>query len=842
MKGSAKKIDWIDGVKAFAIIAILLNHIVESFGPGPWFSNPSSDWQEFSVRMGTIFPATGTLSIRIIKFLGWLGDMGPGVFMLLSGLTLTLSALRKPLKPIEFYRKRLLRIYPLYIAIHLIILIVAKYWFKWDVHLLSTSVILSLLGLRFTNSLFFFINPSWWFIWTIVQMYFLFPFLLVLLKNKGITRFLLITFLVTILSRSYGILDLVHSKNLYAWMTGIFAGTRLFEFSFGMYLGYLFFNNNLSLSAFLKNKFSVLLISFLIYAIGFMLSWSYVGSIFSNIFITIGLSGLFYSVFKLFFEKQNAVKNSVLWIGKNSFSVFLLHQPFMIYVSPLYGGIPKVMVLVAIIVLSFIAGNLIEKLVLHVIKSVNANTQRINYIINTSIYRVFIFSVLTAAIITSFIFMLGFSGLVNPLKILLFLLIAAVGFLRLSKQFETRFFISRFFDVIIIVSSALFLITPNWLSTYWCLVTLAFILSLITFKLAHNLSVAVTIGLLVGCVFFSESYLKQTRPVEVIKWGEFPVLQVDSQTVYSLIPNKTTHLRYNNYNYFVKTNSYGFSSEEINLANKAKNEKRVLVLGDAFSMPEGLDYTNSYSYLLEQQLRQHYPDYKINIINAGVTGYGPNEEYAQLKKYINLIRPDIVINQFFVNEFEDINILKTARRADIGFFLDSSFLQNYFGDDQTPLQLNRFAQAKFGVVNKSYRYNKSLLFFYEKDAHYYDDTVINKISSYFDRMHYLCTINNAKYIVMYVPGQIEVSKPKDISYYPYFENLNDTSVFNFKQPQKVTCDLCVKKNIYYINTTPYLKNYPDQPVYFRESWHWNKEGHRAIAAYLSNYISKNNLL
>ena len=176
MKGYTKNIDWIDGLKGFAIIAILLNHFVISFEAGPWFSNPSYNWPEFSIRMATIFPKNGTITVRIIKFLGWLGDMGPGVFFLLSGITLMMSALGKPLKPIDFYRKRLLRIYPLYIFVHLMILVVVIYWFKWDIHFFSASTFLSLLGLRFKDSLFFYINPSWWFIWIIIQMYILFLF------------------------------------------------------------------------------------------------------------------------------------------------------------------------------------------------------------------------------------------------------------------------------------------------------------------------------------------------------------------------------------------------------------------------------------------------------------------------------------------------------------------------------------------------------------------------------------------------------------------------------------------------------------------------------------------
>ncbi len=841
-KGITKNPDWVDGIKAFAIVAILLNHFVESFGEGPWFSNPSKDWPDFSVRMSTLFPTGANLGVQIIKFLGWLGDMGPGVFILLSGLTLTISTLNKPLKPKGFYTKRLLRIYPLYITIHIIILIVAKYWFKWDIHFFSASTLLSLAGLRFTNSLFFFLNPSWWFIWVIIQMYILFPFLLIFLKKKGVKQFLILTFLATILSRLIGIMGFFYHGNLFNWMTGIFGGTRLFEFTFGMYLGYLLFNNNLSFSKLLDSKLKLFLISLGIYVVGFVCSWTYVGSLFSMMLISIGLSGIFYSVYKFIFSNSNLIQNSWIWIGRNSFSVFLLHQPFMEYVSPLLKGTTKVAALIAIILLSFMAGYVIEKVVGDIIKFVEDNKQRIRYFFNSRLYRIFILLTLILAMVVSFGVMLGFSKYNNLLKLLLFVLVACIALYRINKKFDTSLFISRFFDTVLFISAVLFLITENWFSTYWCLILIASIFLFTTYKFRHIASVGITLVLLLGGIYVTENYLRKNAPVQVLKWGEFPALQMDSETIFSLKPNKTTHLKYNNYDYSVKTNSMGFSSEEINLSEKADNEKRILIIGDAFSMPEGLDYNSSYPYLLEQQLREKYPNFKINVVNGGVTGYGPNEEYAQLKKYITIIKPDIVINQFFVNEYDDINILQEARRKGIGFFVDKSLRSRYFGNDQIPLQLDDFAQKKLGIINKSESYFKTLLYFYKKNASFYDDTVIAKISKYFDEMKSLCSVNNAKYIVMYVPGQIEVSKPKDIFYYPYFEKLEDTSIYDFSRPQSITENLCAEKNINYINTTSYLKGYDLQPVYFKESWHWNKAGHKSIADYLSKYIMTDSLL
>ena len=337
------------------------------------------------------------------------------------------------------------------------------------------------------------------------------------------------------------------------------------------------------------------------------------------------------------------------------------------------------------------------------------------------------------------------------------------------------------------------LITANWLSTYWLMIVLSFIFLITTYRLKYFVSMLTALGLLVSFIVVIENDLRKNYSLEIVKWGEFPVLRMDSVTVYSLIPNKTTHLRYNNYDYFVKTNSYGFTSPEINLNVKTDNEKRVLIIGDAFSMPEGVDYTSSYPYLLEQKLREYYPHYKINVIDAGVTGYGQNEKWAQLNKYIKIIKPDIVINQFFVNDYDDINILKEQRRSGIGFYFDKSFMNRYFGNAQIPMRLDLWAQKKMGIIDKSYLYNKSLLSFYKKNATYYDDTVINKVSKYFDEMKNLCLTSNSEYLVMYVPGQIEVSKPRDIAYYPYFEDMKDTTAFDFNRPQKVVVIYVQKK-------------------------------------------------
>ena len=218
-------LDWVDALKAFAILGILLNHLIEEFGPGPWFTNPTNDWPDFATRMQNILPAVDNWIAKIVFFLGWLGDSGPGVFILLSGFGLSLGLLKKNVKSLnikEFYTKRLLRIFPLYIAIHLLVLLGSNFVPGYEFSVGSIDSFFSLLGLRFTDELFFHINPSWWFIWLILQMYIVFPLLFKLMGRVGISWFLVITFGFTFLSRGMGLLGVDYSDNLYYWMTGLF--------------------------------------------------------------------------------------------------------------------------------------------------------------------------------------------------------------------------------------------------------------------------------------------------------------------------------------------------------------------------------------------------------------------------------------------------------------------------------------------------------------------------------------------------------------------------------------------------------------------------------------------
>lgn len=78
--------------------------------------------------------------------------------------------------------------------------------------------------------------------------------------------------------------------------------------------------------------------------------------------------------------------------------------------------------------------------------------------------------------------------------------------------------------------------------------------------------------------------------------------------------------------------------------------KRILMLGDSFTGGASADRGKGFVDLLGS----HYQDRGIIFFNTGVGGYGINNELAVLKRYCDVIKPDLVILSFYTaNDFGD---------------------------------------------------------------------------------------------------------------------------------------------------------------------------------------------
>jgi peptidoglycan/LPS O-acetylase OafA/YrhL len=854
------RVAWLDPLKGFAILAVLLNHLVESFGPGPWFTNPSSDWPDLATRLHTFFPHDRLAPVAAIRFLGWLGDNGPGVFIFASGVGLTLAALGRAEEPgtgiRTFYRRRLARLYPLYIAMHFVVLGLALAVPGDTLSFASPMTMFSLSGFRGVPPLFYYIVPAWWYVWLIIQLYILYPFLLRWLERSGPVLFFAGTLAITVAARAFGILFWAPLHlHLYMWMNGLVALTRLAEFTAGMVVAR-------GLIAARQagrpepGATRVTAAAAVVYVAGLACSITLAGSLVANLLVTLGLSGLFYGAWRALRAYLPAPARAITSLGVSSYAVYLLHQPLVIWTGVFLHDRVALHLAAATFALAIsipVAGA-IERATNAIVDNGAAwLIARSNALSMTA--GAFVFVLLVAAEpltgpaggrVVSYLVACG-TAVVLWLEWLryasasrqgvpaesLWCAIArriglASGFLGLFVLAPGSGYLAATAGLVIgvVATATNRLATPDRpLWTAWAA------------------GVAVTLIIAGG----AEKVLRVVAPREIGGWGERPALMVHPTRAFSLIPNRVTHLRYNDYDYVVRTNALGLASPEIPVARPTPNTLRVLTTGDAFTMPEGLNYEQSFPALLDSALAQCLGPRQVQVINAGVTGYGPREEEPQFDELGAMFHPDIVVHEFFVNDWSDIMVGAEERRQGIG--LTKGRLTRGALLDRSDLVANarllyeRIVSALTGRISSTQRY-KLLLDYYRTGPNpLYDTLNVDRMMRFIAHFRDAARADGGTLVVFFTPGGVTVLPRDQIAYLPPSGiPLTDSVHYDLRRPFTTLERITDSLGVPLVDLTGPLRAYRPQPVYFPNQWHWTAAGHRAAAQAIMGALARQGLI
>jgi lysophospholipase L1-like esterase len=101
----------------------------------------------------------------------------------------------------------------------------------------------------------------------------------------------------------------------------------------------------------------------------------------------------------------------------------------------------------------------------------------------------------------------------------------------------------------------------------------------------------------------------------------------------------------------VTINSLGLRDDELP-QQKAPDVWRLVVLGDSFSFGWGVERGEGYCDLLEQGLARGQQ--RVQVINAGVPGWGPVQEWLWLLHQGHSFAPDAVLWQLSTNDVDEL--------------------------------------------------------------------------------------------------------------------------------------------------------------------------------------------
>ena len=163
-------------------------------------------------------------------------------------------------------------------------------------------------------------------------------------------------------------------------------------------------------------------------------------------------------------------------------------------------------------------------------------------------------------------------------------------------------------------------------------------------------------------------------------WGrrndELRIYQWDPYLIYSLKPNLDEDLSLAESlrleplwkkvggTWHLKTNSLGIRAKG-EIPAKSKNHFRILALGDSITFGLAINDEETYPVQLEEILQRIFPaPVKVEVINAGVTGYSSRQGLVYLREKLLFLKPDLVIIGFGVDDsaikylFSDQEIMK----------------------------------------------------------------------------------------------------------------------------------------------------------------------------------------
>ena len=208
-----KQLELVNFIKGAAILAIVLFHLIYEYMEVP----------------------------GILATASKLGGAGIHSFFLCSGFGLTLSHLRKPLTPLQFFKRRFTKIYLPYIPV---VLLSAALPFMYDgadrLTAVASHVLLFKMFIPAYNISF---GAQFWFVSTIFQFYLVFPLLERLRTALQRKRFFLFCCCVSLCWMAVTAATGLYTERIW----GSFFLQYLWEFALGMCLGQRFYEGSLNL-------------------------------------------------------------------------------------------------------------------------------------------------------------------------------------------------------------------------------------------------------------------------------------------------------------------------------------------------------------------------------------------------------------------------------------------------------------------------------------------------------------------------------------------------------------------------------------------------------------------
>lgn len=316
-------------------------------------------------------------------------------------------------------------------------------------------------------------------------------------------------------------------------------------------------------------------------------------------------------------------------------------------------------------------------------------------------------------------------------------------------------------------------------------------------------------------------------------------LYLESPSGRRLRPNTTAIIEnhiLSNKKVIITTNSLGYRNREI----KHKKGERILFLGDSITLADYLSDTETFVRQIENIFFKN--GINIETINAGVGTIGIQEELAILNETGLKTEPDIVILNFYLNDFIPSQGISLINLPD---WLKNFYLANFIYKYLSIIFIND-EFTKFHNIKEQKVWIKEI-------ANNYGLTISNnQINS--EKNKFEKEINKNKfdwgiawsnkawsYITPFFYEFVRLSQIYNFKFaiviFPVREQIYTEEVFDF--PQKKLKKICEDSNVPYLDLLPALRKFKnkDWKLLFYDQCHHTSYGSQIIAENIVEFLT-----
>lgn len=308
--------------------------------------------------------------------------------------------------------------------------------------------------------------------------------------------------------------------------------------------------------------------------------------------------------------------------------------------------------------------------------------------------------------------------------------------------------------------------------------------------------------------------------------------QPDEKRGYTLTPNYRMTHHTSEFSASIAINSEGLRDHEY---PDGKDPKifRILALGDSFTFGVGVNSEETYPKLLEAMLNKASGGKAARtyeVVNAGVEGYGTEQEYIQLRELQARYKPDLVIVGLHSNDIDEV--MQGIPAANKKHKLKRRF---YFLSYLRGVQL-LVTQA----FTKEFLLEKILAIYEDRYSPEFE-RALHRTEELLVQIRDFASAGDAKTLVVVIPSCLEIDRAEwekkgfakfysDEFFTRNMGRFSDTFTAFGKSRQLPTLPLL-----------PALRNSGERPIYFTRDVHWTRAGHRIAAESIFQYVTDGRL-